>query len=95
MPERLPIETGKGKGNAAGLAQGHDPPPVGGEQLVEFDQVAGDVNERRGDPALGRRIKDGQQQDRLVGRAFSGGLGPDWAGGDENFEEYGTRKTAS
>jgi hypothetical protein len=90
MPERLPVQRGKGKGDAAGLAQGNNPPPVEVEQLVEFDQIPGDIDERRGNTAPGRQIEDGQQQDGLVGSAFSDSLGPDWGGAMKIL-----RKTAS
>lgn len=44
-PEQFAVETGEGKGDAAGLSKGDDPPPVEVEQFVQFDQVAGDGNE--------------------------------------------------
>jgi len=43
FPERLPVETGEGEGDAAGLVERDDPPPLVVEEFVQFDQVAGDV----------------------------------------------------
>jgi len=48
FPERLSIETGEGEGDAAGLAEGDDPPPVKVKQFVQLHQVAGNGDERRG-----------------------------------------------
>jgi hypothetical protein len=66
LPERFPVETGEGKGDAAGLAEEDDPPPVEVEQLVQLHQIAADGNERRGDNAPMHQVQHRQQQERLV-----------------------------
>ena len=66
LPERFPVEAGEGKGDAAGLAEGDDPPPIEVEQLVQFHQIAGHGDERRGDDAPVHQIHHRQQQERLV-----------------------------
>lgn len=81
LPEWFPVKTGEGKGDAAGLTEGDDPSPVEVEQLVQFDQVAGDGDERRVDDPAMHQVQHRQQQERLVRGAISGGFAPDGAGG--------------
>lgn len=81
LPERLAGKSGKGKGDAAGLPQRNDPPPVEVEQLVQLHQIAADVDERRCDYAPMHQVQHRQEQQRLVRRLALGGLGPDRAGG--------------
>lgn len=81
FPERFPVETGEGKGDAARLTERDDASPVEVEQLVQFHQVAGDVDERRGDDAAMHQVEHRQQQERLVRGAFSSGCPPDGARG--------------
>ena len=81
FPEWLPVETGEGEGDAAGLAQRDDLPPVEVEELVQFHQVAGGGDERRGDDSAVHQIQHRQQQKRLVRSLALGGIGPSRAGG--------------
>lgn len=46
VPERFIVEPGEGEGDAAGLPERDYAPPVEVEQLIEFDQVFGDGDER-------------------------------------------------
>jgi hypothetical protein len=39
------VQAGEGKGDAAGLSEGDDAPPVEVEEFVEFGQIAGDGDE--------------------------------------------------
>lgn len=45
-PERFAVELGEGKGDAAGLVEGDDPPPVEVEQLDQLHQIPADGDER-------------------------------------------------
>ena len=81
LPERFPVEAGEGKGDAAGLAEGDDPPPVEVEQLIQFHQIAADGNERRCYDATMHQVQHRHQQERLVRGLALGGLGPGRAGG--------------
>ena len=81
FPKGFAVESGEGKGDAAGLAEGDDPPPIEVEQLVQLHQIAGHGDERRGDDAAMHQIQHRQQQERLVWSLAFGGLGPGWAGG--------------
>lgn len=95
LPERFAGEAGEGKGDAAGLAQRHDPPPVEVEQLVQLHQIAADGDEGGSDDAAVHQVQHRQEQQRLVRRLAPGGLGPDRAGGAgegrEEFEGGGER----
>lgn len=66
FPERFVVQAGEGKGDAAGLSEGDDAPPVEVKEFVEFGQIAGDGDEGGGDDATRDQIEDRQQQDRLV-----------------------------
>ena len=67
------MQAGEGKGDAAGLSERDDAPPVEVEEFVEFGQIAGDGDEGRGNDAPRDQIEDRQQQDRLVrGLSFAG-----------------------
>lgn len=81
LPEWFAVETGKGEGDAAGLAEGDNSPPIEVEQLVQLHQIAGDVDERRSDDAAMHQVQHRQQQERLVRRLAFGGFGPGWARG--------------
>ena len=80
FPERFVVQAGKGKGDAAGLSEGDDAPPVEVEEFVEFGQIAGDGDEGCGDDATRDQIKDRQQQDRLVRDLSFAGRGEDGVG---------------
>ena len=93
--ERFPVETGKRKGDTAGLAEGDDPPPVEVEQLVQLHQIAGHSHsdERCSDDAVMHQVQHRQQQERLVRRFALSGVGPRRAGvavkGGEVFDGGG------
>lgn len=89
LPERFAGESGEGEGDAAGLTERDDPPPVEVEQLVQLHQIATDGDERRSDDTAMNQIQHRQEQQRLVRRLALGGLGPDCAGGaGEGGEEF-------
>lgn len=81
FPERLVVQAGERESDTAGLTERDDAPPVEVEQIVQFDQVAGDIDEWCGYDASMHLVKHRQQQDRLVRRPTPGGAGPDLAGG--------------
>lgn len=60
LPEGFAVESGKGEGDAAGLAQGDNAPPVEIEEVVQLNQVAGDGDERGGDDASVHEVEHGQ-----------------------------------
>lgn len=75
--------------DAAGLPQRHHPPPIEVEQLVQFHQIGGDGDERRGDDATMHQVQHRQEQQRLMGCLALGGLGPCRArGAVEGGEEF-------
>ena len=74
-PRTFRGRAGEGEGCAAGLAERDDAPPVEVEQLVQFHQVSGDVDERRGDYAPVHQVQHRQQQEWLVRGLALGGVG--------------------
>lgn len=89
LPEWFSVETGEGKGNAAGLAQRDNAPPVEVEQFVQLQQIAGDVDKRRVDHSAMHQVQHRQQQDRLMRGLAFGGFSPDRAGGAVEGGEVG------
>lgn len=89
LPERFAGEAGEGEGDAAGLPQRHNPPPVEVEQLVQLHQIAADGDEWCDDDATMHKVQHRQEQQRLVRGLALGSLGPDRAGGAvEGGEEF-------
>lgn len=68
LPDRFAGETGERKGEAAGLPQRHDPPPVEVKQLVQFHQIVAHGDERCDDDAAMHQVQHRQEQQRLVRR---------------------------
>jgi len=76
LPEWLTVETGEGKGDAAGLAQRDDPPPVKVEQLVQLHQVAADGDKRLSDDAPMHQIQHRQKKQGFMRSLAPGSVGP-------------------
>lgn len=72
-PEALGAQVKEGHGQVAAPAERHDQRPV---EAKEINQVITRFNQVGSDQSLGKEINDGEQKQRFVRRAVTGGRTP-------------------